>query len=255
MNSTRILFLFKGLPSLHACASVNSSFVASVAFLRIRDFASRPASEQARQRAQLEAVVAVTAAELAPPSRLVLDASDGVAVVVLDNPQGALRLAERALNAATAGLPICAGLNHGAVRLLGDSAGDAMVGDGIAVAASVAQFAPNAELRATRAFRDALADAAPGLEASLVHKGSSSDASLRSHELFTRDRAELARRARAYKALSVAAALAVVCAAIGWRISVQGQEALLEGLAGKYRAGAVQAERYARSLAQRMGLQ
>lgn len=249
------MFLFKGLQSLHACASVNSSFVASVAFLRIRDFATRTASEQARQRAQLEAVVAITAADLPAANRLVLDASDGVAVVVLENPQGALRLAERALNAAAAGLPLCVGLNHGAVRLLGDSAGDAMVGDGIAVAASIAQFAPNAELRATRAFRDALADAAPGLEASLVHKGSSSDASLRSHELFTRDRTELARRSRAYKALSIAAVFALVCAGVGWRISVQGQEAFMDSLAAKYRAGVVQAERHARSLAQRMGLQ
>lgn len=249
------MFLFKGLGSLHACASVTSSFVASVAFLRIRDFAGRTASEQARQRAQLEAVVAVTTAELAAASRIVLDASDGVAVIVLGNPQGALRLAERALNAAAVGLPLCAGLNHGAVRTLSDSAGDAMVGDGIAVAASVAQFAPNAELRATRAFRDALADAAPGLEASLVPKGSSSDASLRSHELFTREHAELARRRRAYRALSVAAVFALLSASVGWRISVQGQEAFMEGLAAQYRATAVQGERYVRSLAQKAGLQ
>ena len=39
-----------------------TGFSASVAFLRIQDFARRPASEQARLRAQLEAVVAVTAA-------------------------------------------------------------------------------------------------------------------------------------------------------------------------------------------------
>jgi hypothetical protein len=249
------LFLFKGLPRLHAGGPVNSSFVASVAFLRIRDFASRTASEQARQRAQLEAVLAVTMAELAPASRLVLDASDGVAVVVLDNPQGALRLAERALNAAAVGLPLCAGLNHGAVRLLGDSAGDAMVGDGIAVAASVAQFAPPAELRVTRAFRDALADAAPGMEASLVPKGSSKDASLRAHELYTRDRTELVRRKRAYKALSVAAVFALVASGVALRISAQGQEAFMESVSAKYRATTVQGERYVRALVQKAGFQ
>ena len=47
-----------------------SSIVASVAFLRIQDFSRRPASEQARLRAQLEAVVAVTTAE---PSELLPD--------------------------------------------------------------------------------------------------------------------------------------------------------------------------------------
>ena len=83
-----------------------TSLIASVVFLRIQDFARRPASEQARLRAQLEAVVAVTTAELEPASRIVLEASDGTAVVVLQDPRGALRLAERALTAAAAGLPL-----------------------------------------------------------------------------------------------------------------------------------------------------
>ena len=236
---------------------MTSSFVASVVFLRIEDFAIRPASEQARLRAQLEAVVAVTTAELRPPSRIVLDASDGVAIVVLCDPKGALRLAEHALAATVVGLPICAGINHGAVRLLGGTNGEgqAMVGDGIAVAASVAQFSPVAELRVSQAFRDALADAAPGQEATLVPKGASTDASLRSHELFTRDRTELPRRKRTYAALSVVAVLALLATGIGWRISVHGQKAFVDGLAAKYRATTVQGERYVRALVQKAGFQ
>ena len=236
---------------------MSASFVASVVFLRIQDFASRSASEQARQRAQLEAVVAVTTAELAPASRIVLDASDGVVIVVLANPQGALRLAERALSASLAGLPLCAGLNHGAVRLLGGTGGEgqAMVGDGIAVAASVAQFAPAAELRASRAFRDALADAVPGQEASLVPKGAASDASLRSHELFTRDRTELQRRRRTYSVLSAAAVVALLASGIGWRISAHGKDAFVADLAAKYRATTVQGERYVRGLVQKAKFQ
>lgn len=236
---------------------MSASFVASVIFLRIQDFASRSASEQARQRAQLEAVVAVTTAELAPASRIVLDASDGVVIVVLANPQGALRLAERALSASLAGLPLCAGLNHGAVRLLGGTGGEgqAMVGDGIAVAASVAQFAPAAELRASRAFRDALADAVPGQEASLVPKGAASDASLRSHELFTRDRTELQRRRRTYAALSVTAVVALLATGIGWRIAAHGKDAFVADLAAKYRATTVQGERYVRGLVQKAKFQ
>src|SRR5579859_6147350 len=137
-----------------------ASILASVAFLKIPEFPRRPVQEQARLRAQLEAVVAVTAAELSPASRIVLDASDGIAVVVLGDPQGAFRLARRALGAATAGLPVCAGLNHGAVKLTGGQGGPGMVGDGIAVAASVAEFAASPSLLASRSFRDALADAA-----------------------------------------------------------------------------------------------
>jgi class 3 adenylate cyclase len=235
--------------------AVTTSVVASVVFLRIQDFATRPASEQARLRAQLEAVVAVTTAELAPASRIVLDASDGVAVVVLADPKGALRLAERSLSAAVAGLPLCAGLNHGSVRLVADSAGEAMVGDGIAVAASIAQFAKPSELRITRAFRDALADAAPGNEAALVRKGSFNDASLRTYELFTRDRSELPRRRRTYAALSVVAAFALFATGIGWRISEHGKAAFVHGIAAKYRATTAQGERYVRGLVQKVKFQ
>src|SRR2546428_6923829 len=91
---------------------VNSSCLASVVFLRIQDFARRPASEQARLRAQLEAVVAVTIAELDPAGRLVLEAADGAAVVLLRDPIGALRLAPRALTAGAAGLPLSARRHH-----------------------------------------------------------------------------------------------------------------------------------------------
>src|SRR5436309_6142263 len=86
--------------------------LASVVFLKIQEFARRPVQEQARLRAQLEAVVAVTTAELAPASRIVLDAADGAAIVVLGDPKGALRLAERALAATAAGLPLCVGVNQ-----------------------------------------------------------------------------------------------------------------------------------------------
>jgi hypothetical protein len=232
-----------------------TSFVASVAFLKIKDFPTRPASEQARLRAQLEAVVAVTTAELAAASRIVLDASDGVAVVVLDDPKGALRVAERALAASAAGLPLSAGLNHGAVRVLGTGDDTSMVGDGIAVAASIAQFAEPSQLRVSRAFRDALAEAAPGLEASLVPKGATRDASLRSYELYARDRSELARRSRAYSLASAAAVVLLLGGGVTWRISEHGQAAFVDGLAATYRATTAQGERYVRGLVQRVKFQ
>jgi class 3 adenylate cyclase len=212
---------------------MSTSVLASVVILRIHEFARRPVSEQARLRAQLEAVVAVTMAELEPEDRIVLDASDGVAIVVLRDPEGALRLAGRALGAAAAGVPLAAGINHGAVQLTGNGKAEGMMGDGIAVAASVAQFAPPAQLRVSRAFREALADAAPGREALLVPKGTSTDSSLRRHELFARDARAVLRRARRYRALSAAAFVLLVAAGVGWRISVDGQDAFLNNVMSK----------------------
>src|SRR4030088_2938368 len=99
---------------------------ASVVFLKIQEFARRPVSEQARLRAQLEAVVAVTTVDIQATGRIVLDASDGAAIVVLGDPQGALRLARRALAAGAAGRPLPAGLNHGAVQLARGKTGEGM---------------------------------------------------------------------------------------------------------------------------------
>src|SRR5688572_6119141 len=139
-------------------APMPASLFASVVFLKIQDFARRPATEQARLRAQLQAVVAVTAAEIPPVGRVMLDAADGAAVVVLDDPRAALRLAERSLSAVAVGLPLSAGLNHGALELAGRKGGEGMTGDGIAVAAAVAALAGAARVLASRSFRDAVAE-------------------------------------------------------------------------------------------------
>jgi hypothetical protein len=123
------------------------------------------------------------------------------------------------------------------------------------VAASVAEFAPLSHLRLSRSFRDALAEAQPGLEASMVPKGASTDASLRSHELFGWDKGAQRRRSHRYVALSVAAAIALLAAGVGLRISEQGQDAFMDGVAAKYRNTAAQGERYMRGLVQKVKFQ
>lgn len=228
---------------------VPSAALASVVFLKMHEFARRPVTEQARLRAQLEAVVAVTAAELEPASRVVLDAADGAAVVVLRDPAGALRLAERALYAATAGLPLSVGINHGAVQLAGAGKGDeGLAGDGIAVAANVAEFAGPSALLIARSFRDALADVQPGLEAQMLTAGTFTDAGLRTHELFAPDHRVPARRRRKYLAASLAAAVMLVGAGVGARIQAEGKDKFLDAMAAKYHDTAEQGRSYVREL-------
>src|SRR5258705_13092834 len=91
--------------------------LASVVFLKIQEFARRPVQEQARLRAQLEAVVAVSSAELALASRIVVDAADGTALGGLGGPRGALHPAGRALAATGAGVPLWIGPNPGALQM------------------------------------------------------------------------------------------------------------------------------------------
>jgi len=217
--------------------------LASVVFLKIQEFARRPVQEQARLRAQLEAVVAVTAAELAPESRIVLDAADGAAIVVLGDPKGALHLAGRALAATAAGLPLCIGVNHGAVQMASIRDDDGMIGDGIAVAASVAEFASPARLLMTRSFRDAMADASPGLESGLFPAGVFTDAGLRTHELFSPDGRVAERRRTRFFALAVAAAIGLVGAGVAARVSAEGHQKFVDGVVVKIRQTIAQGER------------
>jgi len=232
---------------------MGASVFASVIFLKVQEYARRPASEQARLRAQLEAVVAVTTSELDPAARIVLDASDGVAIVVLRDPAGALRLAERAMTAAAAGLPLSGGINHGAVEVSAGSGkkkrgARGMAGDGIAVSASVAEFASPSRLLASRAFRDALADRAPGQEAALVRVGTFADAGLRVHEIFVPDPRAMRRRSQRYLAIGVLAVFVFLGAGIGVRIAKDGQEAFMAAAVAKYQGAVAQGRGYLNSL-------
>jgi class 3 adenylate cyclase len=208
--------------------------LASVVFLKVQDFARRPAQEQARMRAQLDAVIAVTASELEPVDWVALDAADGVAIAVLGDPEGALRLAERSLTASAAGLPLCVGINHGAVQATtGGRGADGMTGDGIAVAASVAEFASSSRVLISRSFRTALAEASPALDAGLSPAGVFTDAGLRTHELFYPDKRIASRRQRRLIAAGVVAALLLVGGGIAARAATGGHQKVLDGTLAK----------------------
>jgi class 3 adenylate cyclase len=173
--------------------------------------------------------------------------------VVFANPRGALRLAQRAMHAIAAKLPLSAGLNHGALQVgRGRKKSDeGMVGDGIAVAAAVAQHAQAGKLLASRAFREALAEAAPGAESALVPAGSFTDSGLRTHHIYSLDTGAARRRARRYLAAGLAAVVLLVGAGIGWRISVEGQQRFLERMAAKAKYTGTNIERTLRGWAGR----
>ena len=225
--------------------------LASVVFLKIQEFARRPVQEQARLRAQLEAVLAVTLAELPPENRIVLDAADGTVVAVLADPRGALRLAERALPAMAAGLPLCIGINHGTVQL-GSGRENGMVGDGIAVAASVAEFASPSRVLISRSFRDALSDITPGREAGFSPAGVFTDGGLRTHELYFPDRQAAGRRQRRLIALGLAAVIGLVGAGVAVRVSTGGHQKVFDGTMGKLGLSAKQRETYFRGLREKL---
>ncbi len=218
-------------------AAAPASAFASVVFLKIPEFSRRTVPEQARQRAQLEAAVAVALADVPEPARIVLDAADGIGVALLADPLGALHLAERTLAAGSAGLPVAAGLTHGAVRAAGNGAGEGLMGDGVAVAAAVAGLAGPSKMLMTREYRDALADAVPGAEALLVKAGTHTDASLRSHQLYRPDPRAPGSRGRRYLLAGIALSIALLGAGIAYRASIVGPQALLDRVTATLQAG------------------
>jgi hypothetical protein len=228
--------------------------LSSVVFLKIQEFARRPAQEQARLRAQLEAVVAVTTADLEPAGWIALEAADGIAIAVLDDPAGALRLAQRSLTAAAAGLPLSVGVNHGAVQVTSGGRGaDGLTGDGIAVAASVAEFAASTRVLISRSFRDALAEASPALDAGLSPAGVFTDAGLRTHELFFPDKGAAGRRQRRLIATGLVTAVVILGIGVGARAAGGGHQKVFDATMGKVGMSAKQREAWLRELREKAG--
>jgi hypothetical protein len=93
-----------------------------------------------------------------------------------------------------------------------------------------------------------MADAAPGLEAPLIPAGIFNDAGLRTHELFSPDVGAPARRRRRFVALAVAAAIALPAAGVAVRVSAEGHQKLVDGIAAKYRNVSARVGQYLRDL-------
>lgn len=203
---------------------------ASIVYLRIAEFSRRAVAEQARLRAQLDAVLALSLTALTPRDRIVLDVADGAMVLVLHDPGAALRLAERVLPAESAGLTLAIGIHHGSVRFEEDSGRFGFSGDGIATAAAVVGFVPRSKVWVSRAFRDALTDEAPGEYAGLRRAGVFTDAALRSHELYSPDRSGGRWRRRLSMAFGVVVIVGVFAGSLAYRALAEQRPRPLAGV-------------------------
>lgn len=180
---------------------------ASVVFLKIPEYAQTPVAEQVRLKDRLEGRLAAALAGIAEARRIVLEAADGAAIVVLGDPVAALRVARR--SSAGEGLHVAAGVSYGPVRVAEGGNTPLVLGDAITVADAVAGFATPGRVAATREFRDALVRASPSYAWYLAPAGTHSDARERSHEVFLADERTAAGRRR-HLALAVAAIAAVI---------------------------------------------
>jgi hypothetical protein len=182
----------------------------SVVFLRIRDAARTPA-----------AAFPMDNAVLAEEDRIVLDSPDGIAVVILGNPQGALEFANRALDNAKVA-PIAIGMSHGPVRVLQDEgAAPTVAGDDISLARFIAELAAPGRILASRSFRDHLVRVAPGRGRYLAPAGRFTDRQDRPHELYFADAGTIAARRRRFLIIAALAAGGILTLGIAGRYAVQ----------------------------------
>jgi len=196
--------------------------LASVIFARVTEFVRRPVAEQARLRAQLEAALAVSLDEFPADRRIVLDAPDGVAVVILDDPAGALDIAQRCSRVTEAGVPVAIAINHGAVRPAPDDEGlQGLIGDAIGTAAAIAHFAGAGRLIVSRTFRDALAAAAPHRAVGLRAAGVFTDANVRTHEVLSPDPNVAGRRRKVLAAVGAIAMVGFAAGAVVFREKIR----------------------------------
>jgi hypothetical protein len=159
---------------------------ANVAFLRIPQFATFSVSEQAARKERLESRARSAISALAPDQRAVLDAEDGLAIVLFGEPAQALDIAQ-ALHASSSQTPLQSGLSHGPLALT-SRGGDARVfGDGLSAAAAAARFAPPGKLLVTHDFAKALRIRNPARAAELATAGDFTDTRVRQHSFYTPD--------------------------------------------------------------------
>ena len=167
---------------------------ANVAFLRIAQFASMTVAEQAAAKEKLEAGTREAIAGLAASERAVLDAEDGLALVLFGEPARALDIA-LALHRGFTEAPLQAGLNHGPIALTSRGSDGRVLGDGLSGAAAAARFATAAKILVTHDFAKALQVRSPARAAELATAGDFTDTRVRMHSFYTPD-AQLGSRHR-----------------------------------------------------------
>jgi len=144
--------------------------LASVVVLGMAELPHRPQAEQSELRAQLEALTGVAIQPLASADRIVLEAADALAVVVLGGPEAALALADRA-RAAAGELPLRVGVDYGPVTAAEDpERGTCLAGDGLGAALALSNAAPTGGMLASPQFRDALAAASSSASAARAQR-------------------------------------------------------------------------------------
>jgi hypothetical protein len=116
----------------------------------------------------------------------VLDADDGLAIILFGDPAQALGITQ-AIHAASKDAPLQAGLNYGPLALTSQGPDARVFGDGLTAAAAAARFASPEKILVTHEFAKVLQTRHPARAAELANAGDFTDTRVRLHKFFTPD--------------------------------------------------------------------
>ena len=193
-----------------------SPVFANVAFLRIPGFDGRPVAQQASLKERLEARLREAIAGMPAAERIVLDADDGLAVVLFGEPARALDLAQ-SLRAAPGEEPLKVGVNHGPIAVTARDAGGVVFGDGITAAAAASGVATAGKTLVTAAFARMMEATRPDRAAELAPAGEFTDARVRLHAFYTPDPQRLVARRNRLAAHALVGILLIVSLGLAGR--------------------------------------
>lgn len=180
---------------------------AYVAFLRIPRFDSRPVAEQAQLKQRLEDGVLEVLARIASANRIVLDAPDGMALVLFGDAEHALDVAQHLHRQGGENLQI--GLNYGPLALT-SGAETRVFGDALTAASAASRFAEASRLLVTEAFAQALRTLSPDRARELANAGDFTDTQVRLHKFYTPEPRLRSARHRRIAMYSIAGAVAIL---------------------------------------------
>jgi len=193
---------------------------AHVAFLRIPHFDAKPASEQATLKQTLENRVLDALANMSRHDRVVLDADDGLALILFGDAERALDVAQ-ALHRGKGAPALQVGLNYGPLALSAAGPDARVFGDGLSAAAAAARFADPARLLVTDNFAKVLQATSPDRARELAVAGDFTDTRVRIHRFLSADPALRAVRRRRIALYAVGGVIAILLLGVIGRVVYQ----------------------------------
>jgi hypothetical protein len=188
---------------------------ANVAFFRIPGFDGRPVADQASLKERLEARLRESVANVGAADRVVLDAEDGAALVLFNEPSRALAIARSFNKAGEDAVQV--GLNHGPLALSGAGADARVFGDGLTSAAAAARFATAGRMLVTQDFARALERRDPALAAQLATAGDFTDTRVRQRSFYTPEPSRASAYRRRMLAYAVFGSIAILALGLAAR--------------------------------------